>query len=116
MINKLNYNNNLIINITNDIWFGKFLGPYQHLYLAKLRAAEFNKKLVRVSNNGISAIIDEKGSLLSFIDLNDKKSIRYNLTINQNDNFYITHYLLNIYLLVIILLIFIYYIKKVHAR
>ena len=61
---------NILINITNDSWFGNFLGPYQHFYFTKLRAAEFKKPIIRVSSNGISAFIDKSGNIKEFIKLN----------------------------------------------
>ena len=64
-----------MINITNDSWFGNFSGPYQHFYLSRLRAVEFNKSLIRVSNNGISALIDNKGTIINYSNLNKKEVI-----------------------------------------
>ena len=48
IINNKNINSDFIVNITNDTWFGKYLGPYQHFYFSKLRASEFNKPIIRV--------------------------------------------------------------------
>lgn len=50
-----------IVNITNDMWFGKSSGPFQHFVAAKYRAVEEGLSVVRVSNNGFSAIIDPYG-------------------------------------------------------
>ena len=70
LLNKSNYKSDFIVNITNDFWFGKYSGPYQHFYLTKIRAAEFNKPIIRVSNNGISAVIDNNGKILNNTELN----------------------------------------------
>ncbi|MAC61316.1 MAG: apolipoprotein N-acyltransferase [SAR116 cluster bacterium] len=51
----------LIINITNDAWFGETLGPEQHFWLAKQRAVETGIPMVRVSNSGISSLIAPNG-------------------------------------------------------
>ena len=52
IIDQNNYNAPLLINITNDAWFGRYQGPYQHFYQSILRSVEYNKYLIRVSNNG----------------------------------------------------------------
>ena len=87
LLNETNNFSDLIVNITNDAWFGNFVGPYQHLYLTKMRAAEFNKPLVRVSNNGITAIFDNNGKILSSTKLNKKEIVDFNLEIGGGANF-----------------------------
>lgn len=52
-----------LINVSNDAWFGDSLAPAQHLELARLRALENGRYLVRATNTGISAIIDQKGQV-----------------------------------------------------
>ncbi len=56
---------NLIINITNDAWFGKTIAPYQHLFLSLPRAVETRRYLLRSTNTGISAIIDPVGRVVA---------------------------------------------------
>jgi len=59
----------LIVNVTNDGWFGNSPGPYQHLRQAQLRAVEAGKPLLRAANNGISAVVDPYGRILDALEL-----------------------------------------------
>jgi apolipoprotein N-acyltransferase len=60
----------LLLNITNDIWLGETPGPWQHFYQARLRAVEEGLFLVRVANNGISAVINPYGKITAMIGYN----------------------------------------------
>ena len=51
----------LLVNITNDAWFGDTTEPWEHLALAKFRAVEHHRYLVRSTNSGVSAIVDPVG-------------------------------------------------------
>ena len=116
LINNLNHKSNIIINITNDIWFGDLLGPYQHFYIAKLRAAEFNKPLVRVSNNGISGFIDNNGKILSVTKLNKIQELKRSINLKNNKNFYKSHNVLNKYLYFFYLIFFLINLRKYYGR
>jgi apolipoprotein N-acyltransferase len=65
-------NLNLIINLTNDAWFGNSSGPYQHFDMAKMRAIEYGTPLVRAANTGISVAFDALGRVIAKIDLNQE--------------------------------------------
>ena len=55
----------LLINVTNDAWFGDSLAPHQHLQIARTRALETGRYMVRAANTGIYAVIDMKGQVLA---------------------------------------------------
>lgn len=55
----------LLVNVSNDAWFGDTIAPHQHLQMARMRALETGRFMVRSTNTGITAIIDQKGRLLS---------------------------------------------------
>ena len=58
-----------MVNITNDSWYGRSSGPFQHLQISRIRAVENGLPLIRSGNNGISAIIDPVGRVTSSLGL-----------------------------------------------
>ncbi len=61
---------NLIVTVSNDGWFNNTVGPYQHLQIARFRAMEFQKPILRATNNGITAIIANTGKIEETIPQN----------------------------------------------
>ncbi len=106
-----NSDTNLIVNISEDGWFGDSIGPHQHFAKAIFRAIEQNLFLVRSVNKGTTAIISNKGQILKILNSNESGSIEQNVPLiqskrkNKNDLiFYI--------LLITYIFIFKFYKKK----
>jgi apolipoprotein N-acyltransferase len=59
----------LLVNVSNDGWFGDSLAPHQHLQIARVRAAEAGRWLLRATNTGVSAVIDPHGRVAATIPL-----------------------------------------------
>ena len=55
----------LLVNVSNDAWFGDSIAPHQHLQIARVRAAEAGRYLLRSTNTGVSAVIDPRGALVA---------------------------------------------------
>lgn len=55
---------NLLVNASNDAWFGDSLAPHQHLQMAQMRSLETGREMVRSTNTGVSAFIDFKGRII----------------------------------------------------
>jgi apolipoprotein N-acyltransferase len=69
----------LLVNLTNDAWFGDTTEPWIHLALSKLRAVEHRRFFVRSTNSGVSAFIDPVGRVVAHTETFEEKSLRARL-------------------------------------
>ena len=79
-----NQKKNLIVNISEDAWFGETIGPSQHFAKSVFRAIENNVFLIRSANKGFSAIIDNKGIVKKTLKPNETGVIELNVPLINN--------------------------------
>ncbi len=76
---KSNLDNSFIVNISEDVWFGKSIGPYQHFTKSIFRAVETNSFVIRSANRGISSFISNKGQIIKSLQPDEVGSIEFDV-------------------------------------
>ena len=79
---------NILLTVSNDTWFGKSIGPVQHLQIAQNRALEHQKPLVRATNSGISAFLSQKGKIIEKQNYFEEKSLKQKIMLYSGQTFY----------------------------
>lgn len=77
-----------IVTITNDAWFGRTTGPYQHFSMAVLRAIENRKPVLRAANTGISGYIDSNGNIRSMTPIFERMTATVDMVTDKTRSFY----------------------------
>jgi apolipoprotein N-acyltransferase len=77
-----------IVTITNDAWFGRTTGPFQHFSMAVFRAVENRKPVIRVANTGISGFIDSNGRIISRTNLFERGMLTRDIKTDSKISFY----------------------------
>ena len=101
-----------LINITNDAWFGKSSGPYQHFTATRFRAVEQGLPAFRSANTGISGIIDPYGRVINKINLDVSGAIFSPLPKKIKETYYSKVGDLLFFGIIIITLLIMFFIKK----
>jgi len=81
----------LLVNITNDAWYGRTSAPHQHLVMAAFRAVENGRYLVRAANTGITAVVDPRGRVLEQTELFDRTVLVRDVPFVDAETFYARH-------------------------
>jgi len=68
LVARNSIDSSIIMTVSNDAWFGRSIGPKQHMQMAQMRALENAKPLMRGTNNGISALVDHRGRIYQKIE------------------------------------------------
>ncbi|MGH7888918.1 MAG: apolipoprotein N-acyltransferase, partial [Thermodesulfobacteriota bacterium] len=76
---------NLIVNITNDAWFGRSTAPYQHLLISIPRAVETRRYLIRATNTGVSAVVDPLGRVVAQTEIFNQATLETEVGIMNGD-------------------------------
>ncbi len=85
LLQKSDRNTNIIINISEDGWFGQSIGPDQHFSKSIFRAIENNTFFLRSANKGISAVIDNKGNIVKQLNRNEAGSIEFEVPLIKSN-------------------------------
>ena len=76
----------IIVNVTNDAWFGDTPGPYQHFRQAQVRAVENGMPVLRAANNGISGVVDARGRVIDALALNVRDALDVEIEVPDAPN------------------------------
>jgi len=81
-------NSDLLFTVSNDAWFGDSIGPLQHMQIARMRALELQRPLVRVTNNGVSAVYDPLSHTQQTMPQFEAATMKANIKLIQGDSVY----------------------------
>ena len=101
----------LVINISEDAWFGRSIGPHQHYTKAIYRAVEEGVFIARSANKGISGFIDPNGRTLKFLKASESGNVEYKMPYYSSQTLF-SQYGNKIFFLIILLYIFLIFILK----
>lgn len=80
----------VLVNITNDAWFGNTAAPYQHHLIAAFRAIENRKFLLRSTNSGLTAIVDPLGRTVASLAPFSDGVLNYTISLPRENTYYVT--------------------------
>ena len=81
----------VLVNISNDAWYGESAAAYQHLEMARLRAIENHRYLLRATNNGLTTVIDPYGRVLEELPRYQRLAMAAHFDFETRQTFYTQH-------------------------
>jgi apolipoprotein N-acyltransferase len=93
-----------ILTLSNDAWFGTSAGPWQHMEIARMRALELGKPVIRATNNGVTMVTDHKGDIVAEIPQFTTSVLRAEITPTRGTTPFLSFGVLPLKLLVVLLL------------
>ena len=118
-VRKMNKSSLFMINVSNDTWFGRSIGPHHHLSIARIRAIENNRWIIRAANDGYSAIIANNGTIVDYLDKESRGVInsKINNTMKERTFFNKYGYVLPYFIVFLLILwqsygLYVYFNKK----
>ena len=110
-IKKTKQSPDLVVNISEDGWFGRSIGPFQHYTKAVYRSVEEGVFIARSANRGISGFIDPNGTSLKFLEASESGNVEYKMPLFSGPTLF-SNYGNKIFFLIILLYIFLTLIFK----
>jgi apolipoprotein N-acyltransferase len=80
---------NLLVNLTNDAWYGRSVGPWQHLTLSRSRAIETRRTLLRVTNTGVTSLVNAKGEVVKTLPMFTAAAMPAEVDILNGETYYV---------------------------
>ncbi len=78
---NMTINTDLLLTVSNDAWFGNSHGPHQHFEIARMRALEFGRPLLRATNNGVTGLVDHLGQIIAIAPQFEEVVLKKELTL-----------------------------------
>jgi len=80
LVRSLSKNADMLVTLSNDAWFGASIGPWQHMQIAQARALENQKPLARVTNNGVTGLVNHQGKIVEALPQFKQASLNSTIT------------------------------------